>query len=158
MEYSERANTESQLIHRVALFRSAAKHEHRPGNCQQQDQWRAAHGVVFLVMFGLTSFLPLARTWPWFWVLPLLAYYALALITPRLRRTLARPQIGMLTRWTLASTLSIAALSTVTLISYQWIVQPDLGELAGLLPIQGAWAARCWQVSFSRPSTPPSRN
>ena len=108
MEYSERANTESQLIHRVVLFRSAAKHEHNR-EIASNKTWRAAHGVVFLVMFGLTSFLPLARTWPWFWVMPLLAYYSLALITPGLRRTLARPRIGMLTRWTLASTLSIAA-------------------------------------------------
>jgi uncharacterized protein len=115
----------------------------------RSKDWRGIHGIVFLAMFGLANLTPLARSWPWFWLLPLIGYYVLVAVTPALRHTIGPPRAGSLTFRNVAFALSIAVLSMAALACYQWFMHPDLGELAGLLPVRALGGPVLAGVVFS---------
>ena len=62
----------------------------------------AVHGVIFLAAVGAVAILLPQPAWPWRLLLPLLAYAAIVLAWPRLRRTVPRPAVGRLFGWPLA--------------------------------------------------------
>ena len=97
---------------------------------------RAAHGMLFVALFGLSWLNPGFRSWPWFWLVPLASYFTLASLIPALRRTLAGPRNGKTTLRTGIATVAIIALASTTLLLYHWMAHPNVQSLRDALPIE----------------------
>ena len=96
--------------------------------------WRPLHAVVFLVLFLGTMRTPIAAYWPWYVAIPALVYACLCGMIPALRRSCAWIVLGKWDGLALSATPLIIALSSLALVLYQWIMVPDVRELAGRLP------------------------
>ena len=68
----------------------------------------AVHGVIFLGAVGGVAIVLPHAAWPWHLLLPLVAYTAIVLTWPRLRRGVPRPAIGRLVGWPLAAAAALA--------------------------------------------------
>ena len=98
------------------------------------SNWQSVHAGLFLGLFVLSHRLPWCLDWPLHLLLPFLVYYALVGLIAALRRTSCRFSAGRCDRFALAATAMVVALASLTLLVYQFIVQPDLTELAAHLP------------------------
>jgi membrane protease YdiL (CAAX protease family) len=98
--------------------------------------WRAAHGMLFLALIGLSWLNPGFRSWPWFWLMPLATYFTLTACIPPLRRTLVGPRMGTATVRTGIATVATIALASTALLLFQWVVHPDVQSLRDALPVQ----------------------
>jgi uncharacterized protein len=96
--------------------------------------WRSLHAGLFLVLFLLALHLPAAERWPWHLLIPTLAYALLCGTLPPLRRTCVWLAVGRSDWGVFASTACIALLSTLSLVLYQYLIEPDVHSLATRLP------------------------
>ncbi len=95
----------------------------------------AVHGVIFLAAVGAVAIVLPQHAWPWRLLLPLLAYAAIVLAWPRLRRTVPRPAVGRLVGWPLAAAVALGIVTTAVLTAFQSLVHPDASALAARLPV-----------------------
>jgi hypothetical protein len=95
----------------------------------------AVHGIVFLAALGAIAvgFSPLG--WPWYLLLPLLAYAVIVLAWPRLRRTAPRLAFGRMQGWPLAAAVALSVATSVALLMFQTLARPELAGLAAGLPV-----------------------
>ncbi len=96
--------------------------------------WRSLHAGVFLVLFLLALHVPAAGRWPWYLLVPTMAYALLCGILPPLRRTCVWLAVGRSDWAALTATAGIALLSTLGLVLYQYIMNPDVHALSARLP------------------------
>jgi uncharacterized protein len=114
-------------------------------------QCGAVHGVVFLAAISAVrvGFSPLS--WPWHLLLPLLAYAAIVLAWPRLRRTAPRLVFGRLARWPLAAAVALSLTTSVVLVVFHALARPEVAELAAGLPVAAfgnlLFAGICFSVA-----------
>jgi membrane protease YdiL (CAAX protease family) len=89
--------------------------------------------------------------WPWYFVLPILAYAGLVMAVPRLRRTAPRLAVGRLGGLPLAFAIVLCIATAAVLIAFDAIVRPDTSELAARLPVAafGHWllAGVCFSIA-----------
>lgn len=95
----------------------------------------AVHGVIFLGAVGGVAIVLPHAAWPWHLLLPLVAYTAIVLTWPRLRRGVPRPAIGRLVGWPLAAAAALAVVSAAVLMGFHTLVQPDASDLAARIPV-----------------------
>jgi len=95
----------------------------------------AVHGVIFLAAVGAVATALPQPSWPWRLLLPLLAYAAIVLAWPRLRRTFPRPAVGRLVGWPLAAAVALGVATTSVLMAFQALERPDASALAARLPV-----------------------
>jgi membrane protease YdiL (CAAX protease family) len=95
----------------------------------------AVHGVIFLAAVGAVAIVLPQPAWPWRLLLPLLAYAAIVLAWPRLRRTVPRPAVGRLVGWPLAAAVALGIVTTAVLMAFQSLEHPDASTLAARLPV-----------------------
>jgi membrane protease YdiL (CAAX protease family) len=97
---------------------------------------QAMHGGVFLGAVALTTVaLPRSR-WPWYFLLPLLVYFAIVFVLPPLRRSFRSLSIGRLDRLGVAAAVALSLLTSVALVAYQALERPDVTTLAAGLRIE----------------------
>jgi uncharacterized protein len=95
----------------------------------------AVHGAVFLAAFvGVANGLSPLR-WPWYLVLPLLAYANIVLAWPRLRQTAPRPAFGRVNGWPLVAAVGLAVATFAVLVTFQAFLRPDVADLSAGLPV-----------------------
>jgi membrane protease YdiL (CAAX protease family) len=120
------------------------------GTAAGRNRAGALHGalIVAAVMafwFGLP-----ALSWPWYLLLPLLAYTAVVAAVPYLRRTMPRVVVGPLGGPPLAFAVALGVATSAVLCTFDSLVRPDVSELASRLPVAafGHWliAAVCFSV------------
>jgi membrane protease YdiL (CAAX protease family) len=95
----------------------------------------AVHGVIFLAAVGAIAIVLPHPSWPWRLLLPLLAYGAIVMAWPRLRRTVPRPAVGRLGGRPLAAAVALGIVTTAVLMAFQAIERPDSSALAARLPV-----------------------
>jgi uncharacterized protein len=95
----------------------------------------ALHGTVFLAALGAVAILLSPLRWPWYLVLPLLAYAGIVLAIPPLRRTVPRLALGRWTGWPVAAAVALGAATSVGLVTFQTLAHPDLADLAAAMPV-----------------------
>jgi membrane protease YdiL (CAAX protease family) len=94
-----------------------------------------AHGAVFLsaliaIRIGLAP-----QPWPWYLLLPLLAYSVIVLAWPSLRQTAPRLKVGRLVGWPLAAAVGLSIATSVALVVFDKLIHPDAADLAAKLPL-----------------------
>jgi membrane protease YdiL (CAAX protease family) len=95
----------------------------------------AEHGVLFLTALGAVAMGLSPLGWPWYLLLPLLAYSAIVLALPRLRRTAPRLALGRVDGWPLVAAAGLSAVTSVALVAFQLLARPNVAELAARLPV-----------------------
>jgi uncharacterized protein len=113
-------------------------------------QGGAAHGIVFLAAVGtvLVTLWPLS--WPWYFLLPLLAYAVIVLAWPPLRRTAPRFALGRVKGWPLAAAVGLSLATSAALVVFHALARPDVADLAAQLPVAAfgnlVFAGICFSV------------
>jgi membrane protease YdiL (CAAX protease family) len=95
----------------------------------------AVHGGLFLVALGAGLLVAPPLTWPWYLLLPLLAYGCIVLLFSPLRRTATVISIGRVSGPPLLCAIILSVATTVALTAFHSWVRPDVTELAGRIPI-----------------------
>jgi membrane protease YdiL (CAAX protease family) len=98
-------------------------------------QSAALHGTVFLAALGAIAVCLSPLRWPWYLLLPLLAYAGIVLAWPPLRRTAPRLALGRLTGWPLAAAIALVVATSIGLVAFQALAHPNLADLAAGLPV-----------------------
>ena len=95
--------------------------------------WTPLHGVLLLAAFLAVNLVP-GIFWPLHLLLPLVAYYLLALLVPQLRHS--RPQLSLgQFGWMEAACAGVLCIGTVVvLIGFDRLVEPDHSKLTAQLP------------------------
>lgn len=92
------------------------------------------HGALLLAIVCITAWVLPSLAWPWYLLLPLLAYSGVVLISPPLRRTAPRITVGRLGGAPLACAAVLSVATTLVLLAFDAWAQPDTTELAAQLP------------------------
>jgi uncharacterized protein len=95
----------------------------------------AVHGAVFLAALGTVAVVLSPPRWPWYLLLPLLAYAAIVVVWPRLRRTAPQFVFGRWKGWPLAAAVMLSVATAAVLVMFQALARPELADLAAGLPI-----------------------
>jgi membrane protease YdiL (CAAX protease family) len=98
-------------------------------------QSKASHGIVFLTALGAVAVVLSPLTWPWYLLLPLLAYAVIVLAWPPLRRTAPRFAFGRWTGWPLAAAVGLGVGTSVALMFFQTLGRPEVADLATGVPV-----------------------
>jgi membrane protease YdiL (CAAX protease family) len=98
-------------------------------------QSAAAHGAVFLLALGAVAVCLSPLHWPWYLLLPLLAYCGIVLAWPPLRRTAPRFALGRLWGWPLAAAAALSVTTSVVLVAFQRLAHPEVTDLAARMPV-----------------------
>lgn len=111
---------------------------------------RAMHGLVFFSLLVFTALVPALHSWPLFWAFPLGCYFLLARCVPPLRRSFRQWHFGRVTSFTLTATAIISLVACGTLVTYQLLVNPALGELGRVLSTFVTFGGVLWAgIGFS---------
>ena len=100
-------------------------------------QLGALHGAAFLAALVVTRLGLPPQPWPWYFLLPLLAYYAVVIAWPRLRKTAPRLGLGRMTGWPLATAVAVAIATSATLLAFDKLAHPEVADLRANLPLFG---------------------
>jgi membrane protease YdiL (CAAX protease family) len=98
-------------------------------------RWTAIHGALFVAILGVVLLCLPGLRWPWYLLIPVAAYAGLVVALPQLRRTAPHLGVG---RWNGPPLLGAVALSVLTsavLVTYHFVVQPDVTDLAAKVPM-----------------------
>jgi membrane protease YdiL (CAAX protease family) len=98
------------------------------------EDWKALHGIVFFALLTAATFVPIFRTWPLIWVVPLAGYFAAVWLLRPLRSTFTGWKFGHVYPSALLATGGIAIVSSAALLLFQKWWQPDLHAYAAALP------------------------
>ncbi len=98
-------------------------------------QGGALHGAVFLFALAAFGVGLSSLNWPWQLLLPLLAYAAVVLAWPRLRRSAPRIAVGRVGGWPLVAAVVIGLATMAGLMLFQNFARPDVADLATRLPV-----------------------
>lgn len=99
-----------------------------------QTDWRLAHGVAFILLMACALAFPVLRRWPWVWLAPFLAYFALVICVPRLRRSVGWLRAGRLSSASVAVTIAVMALTVLALVLFHATAQPDVRGYRAAIP------------------------
>lgn len=99
---------------------------------------RVAHAVLLLVLFFLPGVFTQLQPWPWHFLAPLLAYAAIVVAVPALRRHPPALGVGRLRPGLVLATVGATVLTVVVLLAFDRVVGPDLSLLVRHFP---AWFA-----------------
>src|SRR5262249_52774338 len=92
------------------------------------------HGLAFLLLLVGSWAVPAVRRWPWVWLVPFSIYFVLAVSVPFLRRSLGWFRMGAVSWNNLIATFGAMALTSLALVVFQHIAQPDLSAFRATLP------------------------
>jgi membrane protease YdiL (CAAX protease family) len=109
----------------------------------------AIHGAVYLTALTVALIAMSPLRWPWYLVLPLLAYLMTVVAWPRLRRTAPRLALGRMVGWPLAVALVLAITTVVALLGFQALARPEVAGLAAGLPVAAFGSLLVAGVCFS---------
>ncbi len=109
----------------------------------------AIHGAVYLTALTVALIAMSPLRWPWYLVLPLLAYVIVVVAWPRLRRTAPRLALGRMVGWPLAVALVLAITTVVALLGFQALARPEVAGLAAGLPVAAFGSLLVAGVCFS---------
>ena len=109
----------------------------------------AIHGAVYLTALTVALIAMSPLRWPWYLVLPLLAYLMTVVAWPRLRRTAPRLTLGRMVGWPLAVALVLAITTVVALLGFQVLARPEVAGLAAGLPVAAFGSLLVAGVCFS---------
>jgi membrane protease YdiL (CAAX protease family) len=100
-----------------------------------QREWRAAHGALLLALLLVTAFLPFFAAWPFYLLVPVAAYCLIVALSPPLRRSCLWLRLGRWDRKTALAALAIVIVSSLALLGFQYLANPDLTAFAERLPL-----------------------
>ena len=93
------------------------------------------HAWLFVAVFAASASARPPLLWPWYMLLPLLAYAGLALSFPALRRTAPRLAMGRISGIPLASAVGLSLAATGVLVGFHAVSRPNVNGLAEGLPV-----------------------
>jgi CAAX protease family protein len=102
---------------------------------QSRTVWPAAHGAVLAGALVIAAACLPPLVWPWYLLLPLLAYGVVVALTPPLRRSLPRLGPGRIDGRGAAAAVALSVLTAGVLLTYQALLRPDVEPLAAGLPV-----------------------
>ena len=109
----------------------------------------ALHGGLFVALLSTITYLMQPLTWPWYLLLPLLAYVAIVLLVPVLRRTAPRFFLGRLGGAPLLCAVALSLVTSAVLLGFHAIARPDVTDLAARLPMAAIGNLFLAGVTFS---------
>jgi uncharacterized protein len=109
----------------------------------------AIHGAVYLTALTVALIAMSPLRWPWYLVLPLLAYLMIVVAWPRLRRTAPGLTLGRMVGWPLAVALVLAITTVVALLGFPALARPEVAGLAAGLPVAAFGSLLVAGVCFS---------
>jgi uncharacterized protein len=95
----------------------------------------AIHGAILLAAICLVGIALSPLRWPWYFLLPLVAYTAIVLAFTPLRRTAPRLAVGRLSGWPLTAAVALSVGASAALTLFHSIAHPDVANLAAGLPV-----------------------
>jgi uncharacterized protein len=95
----------------------------------------ALHGGFFLAALAAVAVGLPALSWPWYLLLPLLAYAGVVLAVSPLRRTAPRLAVGRLGGVPLVCTAALSVATAGVLLGFHALVRPEVSDLAIRLPV-----------------------
>jgi membrane protease YdiL (CAAX protease family) len=109
----------------------------------------AIHGGLFLAAAVAATLLAPPLPWPWYLLLPLLAYAAVALSSAPLRRTAPLLQVGRMSGAPMAFAALLSAATAAVLVAFHMWARPEVTELAARLPVAAFGSLVLAGVCFS---------
>jgi hypothetical protein len=95
----------------------------------------AVHGGLFLAAVCVAALVSPPLPWPWYLLLPLLAYGGITLLFAPLRRTAPVIGIGRMGGAPLVCAAILSAATTGVLVAFHAWARPDVTDLAGRMPV-----------------------
>src|SRR5947209_7424829 len=95
----------------------------------------AVHGGILVAALCAVGIAFPSAGWPWHLLLPALAYGAVGIAVPALRRTAPRPRVGRLSGAPLAAAVGLTVAASGALLAFHLLVRPDAAALAERLPV-----------------------
>jgi len=95
---------------------------------------RTLHACLFFAALGATVVGLAPPSWPWYLLLPMLAYAGVVLAIPLLRRTAPRLKIGRTGGPPLTCAIVLAITTSAVLVAFHLLARPNIAELATKLP------------------------
>lgn len=95
--------------------------------------------LFFLAVTTMPLVSPLFRTWPYKLLVPLIVYFLIALLVPKLRLTLSWLRPGYLGKDILVLVAATAALSGIALYLWHYALRPDLSRHLAYIPAVPFW-------------------
>jgi uncharacterized protein len=97
--------------------------------------WPALHGGILLLAFVLATIYFSTLNWPWLLLVPIAIYLSVAMLIPKLRRTIPWPTIGRLDTPGVLAAVVLSASTAAVLLTFQSLANPDVSVLANALPV-----------------------
>jgi membrane protease YdiL (CAAX protease family) len=93
------------------------------------------HGGLFLAALIVVTLGWPSLAWPWYLLLPLLAYAGVVLALPPLQQTAPRITVGRVCGAPLAAATALSAATAAVLVGFHAWARPDVSELATRVPV-----------------------
>jgi membrane protease YdiL (CAAX protease family) len=110
---------------------------------------RVLHGTAFTLLWAVAILIPALRAWPWIWVTPFVAYFALVALLPPLRRSFDWLHVGRITPSSLAVTSLLILVTVSVLVIFQRKFHPDPRVFGSGLPFDSLGVVFLSAVSFA---------
>jgi len=114
----------------------------------KESDWRAAHGVLFLLLMAICSLIPSLSRWPWIWVAPFSVYFIVVGCVPPLRRSLNWLQGGKVSPTSIAATIGLMVVTVLVLTYFQSTMKPDVRGFGTFLPFKAIGGASILGVAL----------
>ena len=111
--------------------------------------WKVMHALALFALIGAALAVPVFRTWPLLWLVPLASYAALVAAVPPLRATFRPWRFGRLSAPAVIATLLITLGSCAVLLAFHVFARPDLNAYRGFLPVSALGGVLLAGVLFS---------
>ena len=111
--------------------------------------WRPMHALALAALIAAASFVPVFRTWPLLWVVPLVAYAGLVAVVPPMRATFRPWRFGRVSTATVAASVIIAVGSCSVLVAFHFLAHPDVSAYSGFLPVSSLGGMLTAGILFS---------
>jgi membrane protease YdiL (CAAX protease family) len=101
---------------------------------RSQTGWLAIHAGILLAALWLISACLPQLAWPWYLLLPFIAYAVVVSAFAPLRQSSPRLHAGRIDVAGVVATLALSLAAVATLLAYQFLISPDVTALAAILP------------------------
>jgi membrane protease YdiL (CAAX protease family) len=110
---------------------------------------QALHGGLLLALLPLPALIVALRPWPFYLLVPLLAYGAIVCLVPPLRRSVRWLRVGRFDGVVLAATAGLILATSATLLLWDWLFRPDVRELSEQLSAQNTMPVLLFGALFA---------
>ena len=105
-------------------------------NNRSTADWPVYHGMAFFAFAAAAAAIPASRVWPLPLLLPLITYFLVVALVPRLRRTFESPRADSFSKMSSVAAVVITIVSCAVLLVFDRVAQPDVAAYPTFLQVR----------------------